>query len=62
MPPLEAGEKVGQDNLQLDQDFYDRLSQVLGERIRQCGHRVPVVTGKMSKDCEKRGFAQVLFT
>ncbi|KIM33983.1 hypothetical protein M408DRAFT_325532 [Serendipita vermifera MAFF 305830] len=29
----------------LDQSFYDRLSAVLGERLAQCGTRVPVVTG-----------------
>jgi aspartate kinase len=29
----------------LDQDFYDRLSTALGERILQCGSRIPVVTG-----------------
>ncbi|RDB30250.1 putative aspartokinase [Hypsizygus marmoreus] len=29
----------------LDQDFYDRLAAALGERIQQCGSRVPVVTG-----------------
>ncbi|GLB39135.1 putative aspartate kinase [Lyophyllum shimeji] len=29
----------------LDQDFYDRLATALGERIAQCGSRVPVVTG-----------------
>ncbi|KAG6853381.1 hypothetical protein C0991_004842 [Blastosporella zonata] len=29
----------------LDQDFYDRLATALGERIEQCGSRVPVVTG-----------------
>jgi aspartate kinase len=29
----------------LDQSFYDRLSTVLGERISQCGTRVPVITG-----------------
>jgi aspartate kinase len=46
VPMLEAGEKIGQDNQQLDQEFYDGLSQVLGDRIRQCGHRVPVVTGE----------------
>ncbi|KAJ7098231.1 Aspartate/glutamate/uridylate kinase [Mycena epipterygia] len=28
----------------LDQDFYDRLSQAVGERVKQCGPRVPVVT------------------
>ncbi|KAF8329424.1 Aspartate/glutamate/uridylate kinase [Cantharellus anzutake] len=30
---------------QLDQWFYDRLSAVMGERIRRCGSKVPVVTG-----------------
>lgn len=30
---------------QLGQVFYDELSRRLGERIRECGHRVPVVTG-----------------
>ncbi|KAG6857043.1 hypothetical protein H0H87_010397 [Tephrocybe sp. NHM501043] len=29
----------------LDQGFYDRLTSVMGERIEQCGPRVPVVTG-----------------
>ncbi|KAL0957999.1 hypothetical protein HGRIS_000174 [Hohenbuehelia grisea] len=29
----------------LDQAFYDRLAVALGERIRQCGPRVPVITG-----------------
>lgn len=29
----------------LDQGFYDNLTVALGERIRQCGSRVPVVTG-----------------
>ncbi|KAJ7115796.1 Aspartate/glutamate/uridylate kinase [Mycena epipterygia] len=29
----------------LDQAFYDRLSQAVGERVKQCGPRVPVVTG-----------------
>ncbi|CAG7847746.1 Probable aspartokinase; AltName: Full=Aspartate kinase [Serendipita indica DSM 11827] len=29
----------------LDQSFYDRLSKVIGERVKQCGTRVPVVTG-----------------
>ncbi|KAG6813262.1 hypothetical protein H0H92_012676 [Tricholoma furcatifolium] len=29
----------------LDQTFYDRLATALGERILQCGPRVPVVTG-----------------
>jgi aspartate kinase len=30
---------------QLGQDFYDELAQRLGERIRECGDRVPVITG-----------------
>ncbi|KAF7323633.1 hypothetical protein MKEN_00584000 [Mycena kentingensis (nom. inval.)] len=29
----------------LDQEFYDRLSQAVGERVKQCAPRVPVVTG-----------------
>lgn len=31
---------------QLGQLFYDRLSKRLGERLAECGNRVPVVTGK----------------
>jgi aspartate kinase len=31
---------------QLGQDFYDELAKRLGERIRECGGRVPVITGK----------------
>ncbi|GAA6012317.1 hypothetical protein JCM10207_002801 [Rhodosporidiobolus poonsookiae] len=30
---------------QLGQEFYSRLSQRLGERLAECGDRVPVVTG-----------------
>jgi alanine transaminase len=30
---------------QLGQDFYDEHSKRLGERLRECGQRVPVVTG-----------------
>lgn len=29
----------------LDQTFYDRVAQAVGERVKQCGCRVPVVTG-----------------
>ena len=29
----------------LDQRFYDRLAVALVERLKQCGSRVPVVTG-----------------
>ncbi|KAK4689584.1 aspartate kinase, partial [Tremellales sp. Uapishka_1] len=30
---------------QLGQDFYDQLAVRLGDRIRDCGNRVPVITG-----------------
>lgn len=33
------------DSGSLDQAFYDKLALALGERIAQCGPRVPVVTG-----------------
>ncbi|KAF7338735.1 hypothetical protein MSAN_02195800 [Mycena sanguinolenta] len=29
----------------LDQEFYDQLSRAVGERVKMCGRRVPVVTG-----------------
>lgn len=29
----------------LDQTFYDRVAELVGERIKQCGNRVPIVTG-----------------
>jgi aspartate kinase len=32
---------------QLGQPFYDRLSKRLGERLQECGDRVPVVTGEL---------------
>ena len=31
----------------LGQEFYDRVADAVGERIRQCGPRVPVVTGAL---------------
>jgi len=34
------------DSTALDQNFYDRLTVALGERVEQCAPRVPVVTGK----------------
>jgi aspartate kinase len=43
--PPDPGDEVT-DEGQLAQEFYDRLATTLGERIRQCGRRVPVVTGK----------------
>jgi len=30
----------------LDQNFYDYLSRAFAAAISNCGHRVPVVTGK----------------
>ncbi|KAI0777195.1 aspartate kinase [Trametes elegans] len=33
------------DSETLGQDFYDRVADLVAERIRQCGNRVPVVTG-----------------
>lgn len=30
----------------LDQRFYDYLSQRMAEKIKECGNKVPVVTGK----------------
>ncbi len=35
------------DSETLDQDFYDRVADVVAERIKQCGNRVPVVTGRL---------------
>ena len=32
----------------LDQRFYDRLSIALAERVKQCGPKVPVVTGRLA--------------
>lgn len=29
----------------LDQSFYDRVAGLIGDRIKQCGNRVPVITG-----------------
>ncbi|BGP18436.1 hypothetical protein JCM10213_001683 [Rhodosporidiobolus nylandii] len=42
----EDGDQKGADGPpQLGQEFYSRLSQRLGERLAECGDRVPVVTG-----------------
>jgi aspartate kinase len=40
VPPFDDNDKTT-----LSQDFYDSLADTLGERIKQCGSRVPVVTG-----------------
>lgn len=46
----EDDETTGSDGQrQLGQPFYDRLSKRLGERLNECGDRVPVVTGKSSR-------------
>ena len=49
MPPPEDRDGIEHDRDglggQLDQSFYDDLATVVGQRIRQCGNRVPVVTG-----------------
>ena len=34
---------------QLGQEFYDELAKRLGRRIRECGSRVPVITGRYIK-------------
>ncbi|KAF8828288.1 hypothetical protein HHX47_DHR4000958 [Lentinula edodes] len=34
------------ENDTLDQSFYDKVAQAVGERVKQCGRRVPVVTGE----------------
>ncbi|KAK7438071.1 Aspartokinase [Stygiomarasmius scandens] len=35
-------------NITLDQGFYDRVAAAVGDRVRACGARVPVVTGFFS--------------
>ncbi|KAI0371289.1 aspartate kinase [Pilatotrama ljubarskyi] len=42
--PLAESENFS-DSETLGQNFYDRIADVVAERIRQCGNRVPVVTG-----------------
>lgn len=41
----DAALKQEGENGALDQSFYDRVATAVGERIKQCGSRVPVVTG-----------------
>jgi hypothetical protein len=48
----------------LDQAFYDKLTVALGERVKQCAPRVPVVTGTcfdMSASILELAFANRLF-
>ncbi|KAI0747024.1 aspartate kinase [Daedaleopsis nitida] len=42
--PAAESESIS-DSETLDQDFYDRVADLVAERIKQCGNRVPVVTG-----------------
>lgn len=37
--------QVDADTVTLDQSFYDGIAKAVGERLKQCGNRVPVVTG-----------------
>ncbi|KAL0567449.1 Aspartokinase [Marasmius crinis-equi] len=37
--------EVDENEQQLGQSFYDRVAVAVGERVKQCGRRVPVVTG-----------------
>lgn len=41
----EAAAKSSDGPPQLSQAFYTRLSERLGERLAECGNRVPVITG-----------------
>ncbi|OBZ77544.1 putative aspartokinase [Grifola frondosa] len=42
--PLSESESASETDT-LGQDFYDRVAVAVSERIKQCGNRVPVVTG-----------------
>ena len=44
IPLPEDGDLSGEEGT-LGQEFYDRVAVLVGERIKQCGPRVPVVTG-----------------
>lgn len=41
------GDGKGGDDGALSQSFYDNLARRLGERLRECEDRVPVVTGEL---------------
>ena len=47
LPPQGDQDSIDRNGLeeQFGQPFYDNVAKVIGERIRQCGNRVPVVTG-----------------
>lgn len=34
----------------LDQQFYDYLAERMAAKVRECGNKVPVVTGKREKE------------
>lgn len=51
----EEEEASGSASSQLGQAFYDRLSKRLGERLLECGDRVPVVTGTLQQLCSLSG-------
>jgi len=40
-----AEDYASPNGITLDQDFYDTLATKMGERLRECGNRIPVVTG-----------------
>ncbi|PSR74403.1 hypothetical protein PHLCEN_2v9911 [Hermanssonia centrifuga] len=43
--PIPEDVDISADSETLGQDFYDSVAVAVGERIKQCGPRVPVVTG-----------------
>ncbi len=46
--PIPEDVDISADSETLGQDFYDSVAVAVGERIKQCGPRVPVVTGTVS--------------
>jgi hypothetical protein len=42
---IPVGDDDGDGEKTLDQAFYDKLTVALGERVKRCAPRVPVVTG-----------------
>ncbi|KZS97301.1 aspartate kinase [Sistotremastrum niveocremeum HHB9708] len=45
VPEFEDGDHTALSESSLPQEWYDRVAEAVGERVRQCGPRVPVVTG-----------------
>ena len=56
--PLSEGENFS-DSDTLPQDFYDRVADLVAERIKACGNRVPVVTGASHPSICKRGVLMI---